>query len=189
MRNIYIAMMAILIASTTQLHAQSITHLVISQVYGGGGSSSGTPSYKYDYVELFNPTANTISLNGLSLQYGSASGTSWTVSALPTSASIAPGHYYLIREGNGGTAGGDLSIAHDTTGTLNLSATSGKVALVNGTTALSGACPLGSSVIDLVGYGTANCSETAPISTLSTIAAAIRNSNGCTDSDNNSSDF
>jgi predicted extracellular nuclease len=72
-----------------------------------------------------------------------------------------------------------------------MSATAGKVALVNTPTALTGSgCPFSANVVDFVGYGaTANCSETAPTATLSNTTAAIRAANGCTETDNNSTDF
>jgi predicted extracellular nuclease len=71
-----------------------------------------------------------------------------------------------------------------------MSATAAKVAVLNVTTALTGACPTGAQIIDLVGYGaTANCSETAVAPAPSTTTADIRAGGGCTDSDNNSTDF
>ena len=42
------------------------TDLVISQVYGGGGNSGAT--YTHDFVEIFNPTASSVSLAGMSIQ-------------------------------------------------------------------------------------------------------------------------
>ena len=62
--------------------SQSST-LVISQVYGAGGNAGAT--YKADYVELHNISTTSISLDGLSVQYGSASTTNtWTgFTALP----------------------------------------------------------------------------------------------------------
>jgi hypothetical protein len=71
-----------------------------------------------------------------------------------------------------------------------MSATTGKIALVSSTTALSGTCPTSASIVDLIGYGSANCFEgvsSAP--TLSNTTAALRNDNGCTDSGNNGADF
>jgi hypothetical protein len=73
----------------------------------------------------------------------------------------------------------------------------GKVALVNGTTALSGACPTGAAIQDLVGWGgsgtppvPANCFEgTAPAPTTTNTTSIVRAAGGCTDSNNNSSDF
>ena len=43
--------------------------------------------------------------------------------------------------------------------------------------------------MDFVGFGAANCSETAPTAELSNTTAALRNSNGAQDTDNNSADF
>ena len=48
------------------------TTLVLSQVDGGGGGSSGT--YLFDYVEIKNISTTPQSLNTLSLYYGSATG-------------------------------------------------------------------------------------------------------------------
>jgi predicted extracellular nuclease len=169
--------------------ALAADHVVISQVYGGGGS--GVPvTYKRDYVELFNPTASTVSLAGWSLQYGSASGTgNWSVHALPATLSIAPGQYLLIEEG-GGTAGADLPVTPDVAaGSLNLSATAGKLALVGATTALAGACPT-AGVIDRIGYGSANCAEGgAATAVLTKESGAVRKDAGCTDTDDNAADF
>jgi predicted extracellular nuclease len=161
--------------------------IVISQVYGGGGGSGATTTYKNDYIELFNSGTSAVTLTGYSVQYGSATGTAgWSVHSLPTM-TIQAGGYLLLQEGTAGTAGATLPTA-DATGGLNLSATAGKVALVSSTTALNGACPT-TNVVDQVGFGTANCSETAPTAALSITTAALRNTNGCTDTGNNSTDF
>ena len=37
-----------------------VNHLVIGAVYGGGGNASAT--YKFDFIELYNPTAKSIIL-------------------------------------------------------------------------------------------------------------------------------
>lgn len=163
-------------------------HVVISQVYGGGGGAAPV-TYKRDYIELFNPTSATVSLAGWSVQYGSATGTgNWTAHALPAGLSIGPGKYLLIEEG-GGAAGADLPTPDVAAGPLNMSATTGKVALVSAATALSGACP-SAGVIDQVGYGTANCSEGgAPTAALSKESGAVRKDAGCTDTNNNGADF
>jgi uncharacterized protein len=52
-------------------HASS-PHIVISQVYGGGGNS-GAP-YTHDFIELFNRSSEPVSLAGWSVQYASATG-------------------------------------------------------------------------------------------------------------------
>lgn len=159
--------------------------IVISQLYGGGGNSGAT--FKNDFIELFNRGTATVSVAGWSVQYTSAAGTTWQVTSL--SGSIAPGKYYLVQEAAG--AGGTTSLpTPDATGSINMSATAGKVALVNSTTALSGACPSSSSIVDLAGFGsTANCSEGSPTPAPSNTTAVLRAANGCTDTDSNASDF
>ncbi|HEU5450732.1 MAG TPA: PxKF domain-containing protein, partial [Terriglobales bacterium] len=147
------------------------------------GNSGAT--YKNDFVELFNPGASPVSLSGWAVQYASASGTSWQVTTL--SGTIDPGHYYLVQEAAG--SGGTTSLpTPDSTGSISMSATAGKVALVSSTTALTGSCPTG--FVDLVGFGTANCFQgTAATTAPSNTTAVLRNGNGCSNSHNNSADF
>jgi uncharacterized protein len=167
----------------TPLHSFAASDVVISQVYGGGGNSGAT--LKNDFIELFNRGTASISLTGWSVQYASSTGTSWQVTAL--GGSIGPGQYYLIQQaaGSGGTT--DLPTP-DAIGGIAMAAGSGKVALVDGTTALSGSCP-STGWADLVGYGSANCSEGSPTATLTNTTAAIRAGGGCIDTDNNAVDF
>src|SRR4029078_3580211 len=78
----------------------------------------------------------------------------------------------------------------DATGTIAMGATSGKVALVSNTTALIGTCPVGSGILDFIGYDGADCFEGATAApTLTNPTAALRKNNGCLDTDNNGSDF
>ncbi len=165
------------------------TSVVVSQVYGGAGcGTAGCSTYKNDYIELFNRGAASQSLNGWSVQYAAATGTAWQVTNL-TNVTLQPGQYYLVAEGAGANGVNNLPTA-DTTGTIAMSATAAKVALVNTTTALTGACPTGATIVDLVGYGaTANCFETAVAPAPSTTTADVRAGAGCTDTDNNSTDF
>ena len=164
--------------------------VVISQVYGGGGNASAT--YTHDFVELFNPTNCAVNLSGWSLQYASDNGPTWSV--LHLSGSIPAKGYFLIQLNSGGAVGSALPTPN-ATGSLNLSGTAGKIALVSSTTALSGSCPSGGSIIDFVGYGTsANCREgtggtanNAPAPSNTTWIT--RANGGCTDSNVNSADF
>lgn len=161
--------------------------IVISQIYGGGGNS-GAP-YHNDFIELYNRGTGTVSISGWTVQYASASGSTWSTTAL--SGSIAPGHHYLVQEA-AATGGGASLPAPDATGTIAMSATSAKVALVTSTTALTCAtgCATQAGVRDFVGYGSSASSyESAPTGTLSNTAAALRNGGGATDTDNNSADF
>ncbi len=169
-------------AATFTTAAAVVGHLVISQIYGGGGNSGAT--LKNDFIELYNPTSTTFVLNGWSVQYASASGTTWQVT--PISGAIKPGRYYLVQEAAGAAGSIDLPSPH-AVGTIAMSATAGKVALRDSTMVFSGACPTGA--IDLVGYGAASCSETAPTAVLSNTTAALRKNGGNQDTDNNSADF
>lgn len=172
-----------------QVEAASSSGLVISQIYGGGGNSGAT--LKNDFVELFNAGNSTVDVTNWSVQYASASGTTWQVTNLcaSTSCKIAPGHYFLIQEAQG--AGGTTSLPNpDAAGTISMSATAGKVALVSNTTALSGSCASGGALVDLVGYGSTTCFEgSAATAAPSNTTAVLRINNGCTDTDANSSDF
>ncbi|HXA18384.1 MAG TPA: lamin tail domain-containing protein [Thermoanaerobaculia bacterium] len=161
------------------------SHVVISQVYGGGGNAGAT--FKNDFIELFNPTGATVDLTGWSVQYTSSAGATWQVT--PIGGMLAPGHYYLVQEAVG--TGGTTNLpTPDATGTSAMASGAGKVALVNQNSALSGSCPTGVTIIDFVGYGTAaNCSETATTATLTNTTSASRIDNGCTDTNNNSADF
>lgn len=164
--------------------------VVISQIYGAGGNSGAT--LKNDYVELFNPGAAAVSVGGWSVQYVSAAGTgTWAVTPLPAGASIPAGGYYLVQESQG--AGGTVNLpTPDASGTIAMSGTDGKVALVNNTTALAGACPTGTaSAIDIVSYGSGNCSLPggAAAQVLTVTTADFRNLNGCAYTGNASADF
>jgi predicted extracellular nuclease len=161
----------------------------ISQVYGGAGcGTAGCSTYQNDYLELFNRGASSVSVNGWSVQYAAATGTAWQVTSLPN-VSIPAGKYLLVGESFGANGVNPLPTP-DVTGTIAMSATAAKVALVNVTTALSGACPSSATIVDFVGYGTtANCAETANAPAPSTTTADLRGGAGCTDTDNNSTDF
>ncbi|MFL5562655.1 MAG: DNA/RNA non-specific endonuclease [Gemmatimonadaceae bacterium] len=158
--------------------------LVISQVYGGGGNSGAT--IRNDFIELYNGSVVDVSLTGWSVQYASSAGASWQVT--PLTGTIRSGQYYLVQESQG--AGGTVALVPDASGTIAMSATAGKVALVNGTDALSGGCPT-SQAVDFVGFGSAaNCFEgSGPTATLSNTTATLRKLNGQQDTDVNSADF
>jgi hypothetical protein len=180
----------------------AVSSLVISQVYGGGGATSGSPTYKCDYVEIFNRSATSQSLNGLALQYGASAGnfgsTSTNIFALPN-VSLLQGQHYLVQL-NCGTFGPDLTVTPDVTTTnLQMATASGKVALTNSSTALGcGAsatpCVLPDNrILDTVSYGAANNGEgNSTVNNgvaIDNTKGGVRNSFGCGDSNNNSADF
>jgi uncharacterized protein len=174
-------------------------NVVVSQVYGGGGNT-GAP-FANDYVELFNRGLGAVPLTGWSVQYTSATGTgnfganSGQLTEL--SGFIGPGEYRLVQEA-GGAVGAPLPAPDITDATaINMSATGGKVALVNTTTPLgcnggSTACPPAAlaTIVDLVGYDGANFFEGAGAApAASNTTAVLRNNGGCADTDDNVADF
>lgn len=162
------------------------TTVKISQVYGGGGNSGST--FTNDFIEIFNQSTAPVDISNWSVQYNSATATgAWLVTNLCAgSCSLLPGHYFLV-QGLAGAGGTTALPPTDAPGTTNLSSTNGKVALVASTTALSGGCPVGGSVVDLVAYGATSCAVSA--AALSNTTAAVRKGNGCVDTGNNANDF
>ena len=178
-------------------------HVVISEVYGGGGNSGST--YKNDFIELYNPTNAAIDLTGWSVQYSGATNTTWQ--STPLTGTIPAKSFYLIQEAAG--AGGTTDLpTPDQIGTLALSSSSGKVLLANVLALQTGAKPTGTQIVDLVGFGTANGFEgtaAAPITTNSTSIERKASATSTTatlavggieefegngyDTDNNSTDF
>jgi uncharacterized protein (TIGR03437 family) len=163
------------------------SRVVISQIFGGGGNS-GAP-FRNDFIELFNAGNSSVNLSGWSVQYASATASTWSVTPL-TSVTLAPGQYYLVQESSGGSTGTTLP-QPDATGTIAMAAGSGKVVLIKNSTALTGACPSDPNIVDLVGYGsTANCFRgSAPAAAASNTNALLRAAAGCTDAHNNVADF
>ncbi|SDH36636.1 MULTISPECIES: ExeM/NucH family extracellular endonuclease [unclassified Duganella] len=180
-------LLAIALSAALSAPALAASPVVISQVYGGGGNSGATLTH--DFVELFNRSDADVDLSGWSVQYTSAAGTgAWGVTPLSGTV-LKPGQYFLVQQakGNGGTV---ALPTPDATGTSAMSANNGKVALVSGTGALSGASPAASSIVDLVGFGTATYFEGSGAAPgLLATTAALRAAGGCTDSDNNAADF
>ena len=173
-------------ASADAARLTNAVSLVISQVYGGGGEAGAT--FRNDFVELFNRGAWPVRLGGWSVQYAAAGGSTWQVTNLPD-VIVPPGKYFLVQQAQG--AGGTTGLpTPDAQGNIDLNATAGKVALLNTTVALLGSgCPTSINVVDLVGYGGANCSLGSPATALTTTTAASRGTSGCTNTRTNSADF
>jgi Lamin Tail Domain/Putative Ig domain/Carboxypeptidase regulatory-like domain len=185
------------------------TTLVISQVNGGGGGTTGT--YLFDYVEIKNISSSPQSLSGLSLYYGSAVGqfasTAGNSFALPA-VTVNPGQYYFVQTGPTGTAGAAFPVTPDVvTPNLTMSGTSGKVALVTaaslpintcGATATPCSAAQLAAMVDWVAWGAAGngaagngeggTSTNAGVAITSS-QGSVRNAAGCTDTDNNNLDF
>jgi predicted extracellular nuclease len=177
-------------AALTTPAAAASAGVVVNEVYGGGGNSGATLTN--DFIELANAGSGAAALDGWSVQYISASpgaSTTWQVTALTGSLSSAG--LYLIGEaaGTGGTTGLPATQA---SGSINMSGTSGTVALVDNSTALTcktaADCAADSDIVDLVGYGTAvihEGSSDAPGLSNTTSAQRITTA----DTDQNGTDF
>ena len=71
----------------------------------------------------------TFTLTGWSLQYASATGTTWTNNQ-PLGGTIAPGEYYLVQLASGGAVGQPLPVQANIIGSINMSATTDRVEMV-----------------------------------------------------------
>ncbi len=159
--------------------------IVISQVYGGGGNSGAT--YTHDFIELFNRGTSTVDVTGWSVQYASSAGSTWQVTTL--SGTVQPGQYYLVQEA-AGTGGTTPLPTPDASGSVAMSGSNGKVVVANTASALSGSNPADASIVDVVGYGSANFFEGSGAAPgLSNTTADSRAADGCTDTDDNAADF
>ena len=129
--------------------------------------------------------------SGWSVQYASATGTSWQVTVL---AGWARRRGATISSSSRPAARSAPDSTPDATGTSNLAVSGGKVAVVRSATALTcgataGSCSAVTSVADLVGYGGATDFEGAVARAIDNTTAATRAADGCVDTDANGADF
>src|SRR5476651_1679520 len=151
----FFSLILFLIAST-QLMAQ---HVVISQYWGSVGSSGA--SYNSNFVELYNPTSADVNMSGWSVQYKSAtSAGTMNVMAFPANSIIKAHGYFLISLASSSTPISSNPLpTPDAIGTTQV-ASSGKIALVSSTTAISIPAPPANNpdtypnVVDFLGFGT-----------------------------------
>ena len=74
----------------------SAAGVVISQVYGGGGNSGAT--LKNDFIELFNAGGTAVNLNGWTVHYASATGSTWNNKTTLGNLTLQAGQYLLIEQ-------------------------------------------------------------------------------------------
>ncbi|MFF9688352.1 endonuclease/exonuclease/phosphatase family protein [Streptomyces sp. NPDC014623] len=164
---------------------------VISEVYGGGGNSGATLTR--DYIELANAGGSAFGLSGFSVQYlpgAPSAGSLWQVSGL--SGTVAPGGRYLVAQAMG--AGGTVALpTADATGAVAMSAASGTVALVSGTTPLTcrtaADCAADARIVDLVGYGSAVVREGSGPAAGASATASVARGTSLADTDDNAADL
>jgi 5'-nucleotidase len=168
------------------------TGLVISEAYLKGGSAN--QPFTNRFIEIGNPTGTAVSVDGWSLQYRSATSTGASSTVVPLTGSVPANGTYLVQGASNGTVGAALPTP-DVVSTLNASGASGTLVLSDQSTALAlpaGAVTAGTpGVVDLLGYGASNTSETAPATNPSgangTPDALVRQ--GTADTDANLADF
>ena len=178
-------LLATLLAGLAATAYAEPNNIVISQVYGAGGNNGAT--LNRDFIELLNRSSAPVSLSGLYLHYHSATG-SGSSSVLPLPArTLEPGQYFLVTFATGANGAalenGDLNST-----AFSMGASAGRVSISTRSTAI----PAGSadaSMVEIVGFGNANVSETAPAPSPSATTSILRKGAGCIDTDNNALDF
>ena len=181
--------------------------LVISQVYTRGGESGAT--YRNDYVEVFNRGSATVNLLDYTLQVlvnappvppgfpGGLTPVSIRFASSGDSVPLEPGRYVLYQFGSSGNNGALLPVTPDADNPqLNLPAAAGRVAIIKARQFLHPyaqyGCAVGvdAALADFVSYGAATCAEGAGVLPTPTVTTALlRNTDGCTDTDDNVADF
>lgn len=169
----------------------AFSQVIISEIYGAGGNSGAT--WRNDYVVLYNTTSSPVNLTGWSLQYASATGTSWS-NKVDLTITIAANKFALIQLASSGANGATFptNIIVAQTGSINLSATAGKLALFNTTTVFTGGSnPVGNpNLVDFVGFGTtANANEGGTNAPAPSATSSIRRIGGTQDTNVNGTDF
>jgi predicted extracellular nuclease len=168
--------------------------LVLGEVYGGGGNSGA--AFTHDFVELANRGDTPVDLSGLSLQYGSSTGNLGGGSTpgsgnlkVDLHGTVAPGSTFLVQLAAGSGSGQALPAPDQSSTALNLSGSTGKVALVRGTAVLSCglSCAGDPAVVDFLGYGGANDFEGHPAPATANSTSSARGSGP--DTDDNAADF
>lgn len=166
------------------------TDLIINEAYLSGGSAGA--AYKNKFIELYNPTAQDITLDGkYSIAYRAAAGTS-NPQNFSLTGTVKAKSYFVIQGGSNGANGAELPNV-GTTSEINPSGTTGTIVLTRSASAIS--LPTGSvtgnaNVVDLLGYGTSNTFETAVAkgATGNTDVRSLNRTNHA-DTDNNANDF
>lgn len=158
-------------------------HLVVNEVQID--SLSGTGGTEDDWVELYNPTASAVSIDGWSIQ--KTTGTGGTLVNAPLSGSVAPGGYFLIVR-NGAATTQDLKDAADILASDSFSLASNNIVyLVGNSSNITGADD--PDIVDFAGWGTASFYEGTAAAPAIPEEKSISRSPDGEDSDENSIDF
>ncbi len=168
-------LLATLVASLAASAPTLAADVVINQLYAHSHNTSS--NFGHDFVELFNRGSAPVSLDGMRVQYQSATGTTWSSSVALPPVTLAPGQYFLVR-GAKDQGRNPIEVFDAQAPAMNMAGGTGKVAISDGT-----------RILDLVGYGSANLSEGAPAPSPTLEQSLQRAAAGCQDSDDNRADF
>lgn len=120
-------------------------HVVIAEVYGGGGMDGAT--YANDYVVLYNPTSEAVDLSGWSAQVYNGT-TNASIGAFALDGVIMPHGYYLLKGASSGDAGTALPGADAVNTAVDIQPLNFRVALVNDVWGITGLSD--ENLVDLV---------------------------------------
>ncbi|MGO1737948.1 MAG: SpaA isopeptide-forming pilin-related protein [Actinomycetaceae bacterium] len=182
------------IAAAPAAAAPDGSDVVINELYARGGFDG--QAYLEEFVELYNPTADAVDLDGTSLQYRYGSGRGQASIAVPLTGTIEPGDHYLVTgTSNGGTGESLTDVADLHAAEWAPTHASGTVALIEGTTrAYLGYGTIDATnaqFIDAVGYGASRTYEgTGPAAAVGGEADSLswQRDDGA-DTDDSSADF
>ncbi len=168
--------------------------IVISQVYSRGGEPGAT--YRSDFVELFNRGATSVDISNWAVEVGGIEGnpnSTFVFSFATNNSVVLPGKHYLFEFARG-TEGQSLFLPDFPFFGLtpNINGAGAYVAVYRRSPGVRfGACPSGPDLVDLVGFGSAVCREGVPSAppAPSATQSLTRRGGGCTETDDNSSDF
>lgn len=148
-------------------------HVVINEIQVGGATAAD------EFVELYNPTSSPVNLSGWRLSRRTASGNQTNLLTTFPDVSLPAGGYFLITHPTGYTGVTAADARYSTSESL----------AANNTVVLFS--DAGTTIIDLVGMGTASSfEEAAALNPPSGQSIARQNkSDGVIDTDNNASDF
>ena len=138
MKKLIVLVSAIALALPAFVYSQSSNHLTISEIQVGASADSSA-----EFVELFNPLPEPISLEGWRLEYKSATSADNWLTKSELSAEIPAYGFYLIATDSFTNVDAALS--------PGLAQAGGHLRLVDGA----------GGIVDLVGWGSANASEGA----------------------------
>jgi DNA/RNA endonuclease YhcR with UshA esterase domain len=164
------------------LEAAAADHLVISEIQVAGATASDD-----EFIEIYNPTTSAVNIETWSIQYKSATGTTFYKKNFPTGASVPAHGWYLVAH-NDYTGATTPDMSHST---FSISGAGGHIFLVNNQTTLTSATD--PSIVDKIGYGTADSPEGTAVAAPPANQSVERKFGGDLgngeDTDDNSADF